>query len=149
MLRSFRKVFCGRLTTLAHASSGPTIAFGLHGGPPEQEAGRISVSGFTKSHGTKHLRLLFHPLTRPRERQNRQKLSTIPPPSTKEKEPKRKGLLRRCFSISQEPLKTTYKTRRHREENELRMYGHRIVSRSLSGMPSFSSPYHCFFSVPP
>ena len=127
MLRSFRKVFCGRLTTLAHASSGPTIAFGLHGGPPEQEAGRISVSGFTKSHGTKHLRLLFHPLTRPRERQNRQKLSTIPPPSTKEKEPKRKGLLRRCFSISQEPLKTTYKARRFTKGKEI------VALRDLGG----------------
>ena len=143
MIGSFRKDFCGRLTTLAHASYGPTIAFGLHGGPPEQEAGRISVSGFTKSHGTKHLRLLFHPLTRPRERQNRKKLSTIPPPSTKEKEPKRKGLLRRCFSISQEPLKTTYKTRRHGVDTS-------SESLQLKGVFRNShSPAISFFSVPP
>jgi len=41
------------------------IVFGLHGGPREQEAGKISVSGFNIALGTNHLCLLFYPATGP------------------------------------------------------------------------------------
>ena len=44
------------------------IVFGLHGGPREQEAGKISVSGFNFALITERLCLLFYPATWPCDR---------------------------------------------------------------------------------